>query len=112
MADWKDALASLRDSGLMPEPEEAVDDINDKSPVVKTAGDVIHIVVDRKGRKGKCATIAEGFTCSDDELEQLASRLKHKLSSGGSARGGEILIQGECRERLAAALRQEGYRIK
>lgn len=113
MADWKDALAALRDSGAMPEPVEATDDIvTDESPVVNSAGDVIHIIVEKKGRKGKCATIAEGFTCDDEELEKLASRLKHKLSAGGSARGGEILIQGDCRERLAAALRQEGYRVK
>lgn len=114
MGDWKDALASLRDSGDLPEPDasSANEDIHDESPAEKTAGDVIHIVFEKKGRKGKSATIAEGFTCSDEELAALASRLKQRLATGGSARGGEILIQGDCRDRLARALRQDGYKVK
>lgn len=74
--------------------------------------ETIHIVTEKKGRKGKTATIAEGFLCDDDELEDIASRAKRHLGVGGSARGGEILIQGDCRERFANFLRSLGYKVK
>lgn len=60
--------------------------------------------MERKGRGGKTATIIEGFPGSDSELKALATRLKQQLGVGGSARGGEILIQGDCRQRLRELL--------
>lgn len=112
MDDWKDMLARLRDD--VPQAEEfdnqtsEIESASDKSAKKET----IHIVVEKKGRKGKTATIAEGFNCDDDDLQELASKAKRHLGVGGSARGGEILIQGDCRERLASFLRPEGYRVK
>lgn len=112
--DWKDALANLQESGTIPQvddtPQEGVSPVNEAPSNKKK--DKIHVVIEKKGRKGKTATIAEGFTCSDEELLELASRAKQKLGCGGSARGGEILIQGECRERLVEFLRGEGYNAK
>lgn len=71
----------------------------------------LQIFTEKKGRKGKVATIVTGFDCNDEELEDIASRAKRHLGVGGSARGGEILIQGDCRERLADFLRGEGFKI-
>lgn len=112
MDDWKDMLARLRD-----DVPQAADSDNQTSeiesaPYTPAKKETIHIVVEKKGRKGKTATIAEGFNCDDDELQELASKAKRHLGVGGSARGGEILIQGDCRERLAAFFRSEGYRVK
>ena len=73
---------------------------------------MIEVSIDRKGRKGKTATIAAGFTCDEDELKSIASQLKTKLSTGGSARGGEILIQGERAEEMKKILRDLGYKVK
>lgn len=107
--DWKDALSGLRDS--LPEEEEPeVDVTNEESKGVQKSA--VHIVVERKGRKGKTATIIEGFECEDDELKELAKTLKQKTGTGGSARGGEILLQGECREKAAELLRSMGYKVK
>ena len=110
--DWKDMLSQLRDD--LPQVEEsaaeAADETNTENPGLKKG--TIRIVVEKKGRKGKTATIAEGFTCDDDELEEVASKAKRHLGVGGSARGGEILMQGECRERFAAFLRTLGYTVK
>lgn len=110
--DWKDMLSQIKDS--LPEGEEYVDAKDEMPPSAHVAEkkEVIHVVVEKKGRKGKTATIAEGFKCNDDELQSIASELKRKLGVGGSARGGEILIQGECRERLSELLRSSGYRVK
>lgn len=57
----------------------------------------LRIVTEKKGRGGKTATIIFGFdeNVTDEEISALAAKLKKKLSTGGSARGGEILIQGE-----------------
>lgn len=109
--DWKDMLSQIRED--LPEGEEimgAAEEVESASNNKKK--EVIHIVIEKKGRKGKTATIAEGFQCNDVELETIASELKRKLGVGGSARGGEILIQGECKERLADLLRGMNYRVK
>lgn len=74
--------------------------------------DQLRITIDRKGRKGKTATIIDGFTCSDAEIADIASKLKTSLGTGGSARGGEILIQGDVAEKLRPLLVKMGYRVK
>ena len=112
--DWKDALMGIRED--LPQVEESQEETvaNEtvSSPKLGAGkGGKINVVVERKGRKGKTATIAEGFLCSDDELEELASKAKRHLGTGGSARGGEILIQGDCRDRLMAFLKSEGYKV-
>lgn len=72
----------------------------------------LHIVMERKGRGGKTATIIEGFECTQEQLKEIAAGLKAKLGTGGSARGGEILIQGDCRDRVKAALIAQGFKVK
>ncbi len=108
--DWEDALGALRDSGNLP-----VDDTPE--PEEESAGESLqktplHVVIDNKGRKGKSATIVEGFTGSDEALQDLARTLKQKLATGGSARGGEILIQGNRKDDVTNALRGLGYKVK
>lgn len=73
--------------------------------------DIFH---EKKGRGGKQALIVAGFPADvgHDELAALASQLKRRLGVGGSARGGEILIQGADRAALAAALAALGWRTK
>lgn len=105
--DWKDILAQKVNSGEL-DREEFIND----APVASKKPDVIEVSIDRKGRKGKTATIAAGFTCNDDELKSIASQLKTRLSTGGSARGGEILIQGERAEDMKKILRDLGYKVK
>lgn len=110
--DWKDMLSQLRDD--LPEGEDnpQSNDASAETPDPKSLKkEKIHIVIEKKGRKGKTATIAEGFKCSDDELEEIASKAKRQLGVGGSARGGEILMQGECKERFATFLRNLGYPV-
>lgn len=91
--DWKDALGQLRDSV----PEDNTPDLpatGSQHPAKQSLGN-IHVALEKKGRKGKTATIIYGFTCDDDELQRIASELKKKIGTGGSARGGEILLQGD-----------------
>ena len=109
--DWKDALSALKDSGNIP-----VDNTPDSipTPTAKNSPQTspLRVVIDRKGRKGKTATIIEGFSGSDEQLEQLAKTLKQRLGTGGSARGGEILIQGDRKNDVVALLKSLGYKTK
>lgn len=112
MADWKDMLGQLRDE--LPEGEdlEVAGAGGDVAEAKEVQHGALHVVTDKKGRKGKVATIIEGFTLPDDEVEELAAKLKRKLGVGGSARGGEILIQGEAADRVRNFLRAEGFKVK
>lgn len=108
-ADWRDALASLA-SGM-----DAGEDVKEVEEVetVKKENKKVTIFYERKGRAGKEATILADFEDTDnDEIETLASELKRKLGVGGSVRNGEILIQGDRREKLRTLLGQKGFKVK
>lgn len=108
--DWKDILSSKIERGELPDREDSTPLTQEESSVKKT--DVLTVVIDKKGRKGKTATIVEGFSCEDSRLKEVAATLKAKLGTGGSARGGEILIQGERVEDTKRILREMGYKVK
>lgn len=105
--DWKDALASL--SGL-PEGEEPPQEKPAATEKPVNRGK-LHVVVEKKGRGGKTATIVEGFECSDEEIDEIARHLRKSLGTGGSARGGEILIQGDRRDDVVRLLREKGFQV-
>ena len=105
--DWKAKLMNLQSS--LPEGEDMPqEECEDKSP----AHPRLDIYFEKKGRGGKQATIITGFTCDDDDLKQIAATLKQKLGTGGSARGGEILIQGDRRKDLPQLLDKLGYKSR
>ena len=105
--DWKDALAALR--GGMPAGEEPASVHAQPSPVCHT----LEIVYERKGRGGHPATIV---VCPQDmdavDVDTLAGTLRRRLGVGGSARGGEILLQGDRRGALRALLPTLGFKTK
>ncbi|HPR58423.1 MAG TPA: translation initiation factor [Bacteroidales bacterium] len=72
----------------------------------------LRVWIDRKQRKGKAVTLITGFAGSDDAMNELARMLKTKCGTGGSAKDGEIIIQGEMREKVLEILKSLGYRAK
>ncbi|MDE6512649.1 MAG: translation initiation factor [Muribaculaceae bacterium] len=104
---WQNALQSLLSNGNLPEGAEPAPEQSSKP---RQSGKLI-VDIERKGRAGKTATIISGFTLPDEEIKRLATELKSKLGTGGSARGGEILIQGERREAVCNLLRAMGYKV-
>lgn len=80
-------------------------------PAAEAALPVLTLSMERKGRGGKTATIITGFN-SDAQAADAASALKKRLATGGSARGGEVLLQGDRRREAADALRAMGYSCK
>lgn len=107
--DWKDILAGMKDDPSLPPGEEP----KEEPPTPeKKKKDTLHVLIEKKGRKGKTATIIEGFTIPDEEVADIAAMLKKKLGVGGSSRGGEILIQGDLALKVKEILRAEGYKVK
>jgi translation initiation factor 1 len=107
--DWKDRLGIVFSTN--PEFQYDKSSEPEKETLAPSAQNLI-ISLDRKQRKGKSVTLISGFTGKEEDLIELGRRLKTRLGVGGSVKEGEILIQGDFRDKVAEILTKEGYKVK
>jgi translation initiation factor 1 len=72
----------------------------------------LRVELDKSGRAGKIVTLITGFTGTTAALEILAKLLKTRCGTGGSAKDGQIIIQGDVRKKVAEILQKEGYKAR
>ena len=70
------------------------------------------VAIDRRNRGGKQVTLVTGFAGTQDDLKELGKTLKTRCGVGGTAKDGEITIQGDFRDKVVALLREMGYNAK
>lgn len=73
---------------------------------------VVRLKRESKGRGGKGVTLVTGLPLDDNQLKDMAKKLKQLCGTGGTVKGGIIEIQGEQRERLKPYLESAGYTVK
>lgn len=104
--DWKARLEMVYSTN--PDFEYETDQVEQAGGLPPARQD-LRVWLDRKQRAGKVVTLVRGFAGADDELQALARLLKTKCGVGGGAKDGEILIQGDHRDRVVEILLKAGY---
>ena len=107
--DWKKRLGVVFSTNPDFKYEE---DAAEEPATIEPSKQNLIVSIDRKGRGGKQVTLVTGFVGTDDDLADLGRTLKVKCGVGGSAKDGEITIQGDFRDRVVALLKDMGYKAK
>lgn len=107
--DWKKRLGVVFSTN----PDFKYEEEAEQEPAtIEPSKQNLIVGIDRKGRAGKQVTLITGFVGTSDDLAELGRTLKVKCGVGGSAKDGEITIQGDFRNRIVAILKDMGYKAK
>jgi len=107
--DWKDRLGMVFSTN--PDFRYETDKQGEQETLPANKQN-LRVELDKKQRNGKKATLITGFIGSDQDLKELAKILKTKCGVGGSAKDGEILIQGDFCNKVIEILKNENYKVK
>lgn len=105
--DWKSRLNVVYSTNpdYSYESEE-----NEEAVNVEPEKQNLRVALDKRNRGGKVVTLVTGFVGSDEELKTLGKLLKSKCGVGGSAKDGEIIVQGDFKQKIVELLIKEGYK--
>ena len=107
--DWKKRLGVVFSTN----PDFAyAEEADDEPATIEPSKQNLIVSIDRKGRGGKQVTLVTGFIGTSDDLAELGRPLKVKCGVGGSAKDGEITIEGDFRDRVVTLLKDMGYKAK
>ena len=104
--DWKDRLNVVYSTN--PDFNYEVDD-DEEQTTLPPSQQRLRVQLDRKNRGGKVVTLITGFAGTEDDLKELGKFLKSKCGVGGSAKNGEIIVQGDFKQKVLELLKKEGY---
>lgn len=104
--DWKDRLGMVYSTNPDFKYDTGEEGEEETLPNEKQS---LRISLDKKNRGGKVVTLITGFRGKNEDLTALGKLLKVKCGVGGSAKDGEIVIQGDVRQKVADILSKEGY---
>lgn len=108
-SDWKDRLGVVYSTN----PEYGYDKEGEGEQMkVPNKQQDLRVQLDKKNRRGKAVTLVTGFKGSSDDLKALGKLLKSKCGVGGTAKDGEIIIQGDFRDKVMDILLSDGYKAK
>ena len=107
--DWKDRLGVVFSTN--PDFQYTLKG-EEETPTLDPSRQKLIVGIDRRNRGGKQVTLITGFVGMADDLKELGRTLKTRLGVGGSAKDGEITIQGDFRDRVVEILRSLGYNAK
>lgn len=94
-------------------PNFAYDDEEQmEEETLENSKQLLYVSIDRKQRKGKDVTLVEGFVGTEDDLKDLGKKLKSSCGVGGTVKDGDIMIQGNHRDKVMELLEKEGYKTK
>ena len=99
-------LAKIQFENLAPDPEGYV------APEDEFVPQELEAHFSNKGRAGKTVTVIKGFEGGASELKELAKTLKNSVGVGGTIKNGEIIIQGNYRDKLMELLTEMGHKVK
>lgn len=107
--DWKSRLGVVYSTN----PDFVYQqEAREEQATLEPAEQRLTVRIDRRQRAGKQVTLVEGFVGTSEDLAALAKTLKTKCGVGGTAKDGEITIQGDLRDKLVALLQGMGYNAK
>jgi translation initiation factor 1 len=107
--DWKKRLGVVFSTN----PDFTyTEEVQEQTATLEPSRQNLIVSIDRKGRAGKQVTLVTGFVGTPEDLNELGRTLKVKCGVGGSAKDGEITIQGDFRDRIVSLLKDMGYRAK
>ena len=106
MNDWKKRLDIVYSTN--PDYHYQIEDEESEATLPKEK-QLLRVSLDKRNRKGKAVTLVTGFRGSDEDLQELGKLLKMRCGVGGSAKEGEIIVQGDHRTKVLDILQNEGY---
>ena len=93
-------------------PDFSYDSNDEQKKTLPPQQQQLYVKREKKGRGGKEVSIVTGFVGDEEDLKELGKELKKSLGVGGSAKDGEIVIQGEHRDKIVEILTKKGYKTK